>query len=296
MTKSLDGKVAVLTGASRNIGKAVAVELVSRGAKVVIGDILDKQGEETVQELNNSAGSKVAAYIHTDVTKYDDNVALFKLAEKEFGGVDIAFLNAGIGTNANTMFMPLDDKLDERMLDINTTAVVKGTKVAMLHMAKRGGGAIVNTASVAGFLASPSVGIYAASKHGVVGWTRSCGIFKEVCNVRVNALCPYWVSTDLKTDLANKTNNDPFDTMVSSAPTTDMETVVEAVLRMIEDESLNSTTLLALPGNVIRAQEPIPPYPEILSEEYLSTVKKYQAESIAFYKQQLADALKRYGI
>lgn len=89
MTKSLDGKVAVLTGASRNIGKAVAVELVSRGAKVVIGDILDKQGEETVQELNNSAGSKVAAYIHTDVTKYDDNVALFKLAEKEFGGVDV---------------------------------------------------------------------------------------------------------------------------------------------------------------------------------------------------------------
>lgn len=89
MTKSLEGKVAVLTGASRNIGKAVAVELVSRGAKVVIGDILDKQGEETVQELNNSAGSKVAVYIHTDVTKYDDNTALFKLAEKEFGGVDV---------------------------------------------------------------------------------------------------------------------------------------------------------------------------------------------------------------
>ena len=113
MTKSLEGKVAVLTGASRNIGKAVAVELVSRGAKVVIGDILDKQGEETVQELNTryayfpdfcqcdmltlffvsySAGSKVAAYIHTDVTKYDDNVALFKLAETEFGGVDVCVL------------------------------------------------------------------------------------------------------------------------------------------------------------------------------------------------------------
>lgn len=101
------------------------------------------------------AGEKVAAFIHADVTKYSDNVALFRVAESEFGGVDFALLNAGIGAGANSMFTPLDDALEERMININTTAVIKGTKVALLHMAKRGGGAIVHLASVAGFFSSP---------------------------------------------------------------------------------------------------------------------------------------------
>lgn len=115
-------------------------------------------------------------YLHVDVTKYDANIALFRLAEKEFGGVDIAFLNAGIGSNANAMFLPLDgkciffhptlhgltkhdfvDETDDRMLSVNTMGVIKGTKVAMLHMAKRGGGVIINTASMAGMVCLPYV-------------------------------------------------------------------------------------------------------------------------------------------
>lgn len=87
---NLKGKVAVLTGASRGIGKAIADALIANGANVVIGDILVKEGEEVVAAYNAKAGTKVAAFIHTDVTKYSDNQALFKLADAEFGGVDVS--------------------------------------------------------------------------------------------------------------------------------------------------------------------------------------------------------------
>lgn len=82
--------VAVVTGASRGIGKAVSKALVEQGARVVIGDILDKEGLQTVQELNNSRNDKVAAFIHTDVTIYKDVIALFRFAESVFGGVDVS--------------------------------------------------------------------------------------------------------------------------------------------------------------------------------------------------------------
>ncbi|KAI9270599.1 hypothetical protein BDA99DRAFT_569911 [Phascolomyces articulosus] len=296
MTKTLEGKVAVLTGAARNIGKHVAIELVNRGAKVVIGDVLDAQGEATVKELNELAGEKVAAYIHTDVTTYQANKAMFAFAETEFGGVDIAFLNAGIGTNANTMFLPLDDAMDDRMLDINTTAVVKGGKVAMLYLAKRGGGVIVNTASVAGFLAGPTMSIYNASKHGVIGWTRSNDIYKHVCNVRMNAVCPTWVDTELAVDLAENDDGNPFTEIFAKMPRVKAETVVEAVLTLIEDESRNGEALLALPGGVIRPQEPISRFPELVSEEFLNIATQKAPDTVAYYKRKLEEARKREGI
>ncbi|KAG2228314.1 hypothetical protein INT45_011106 [Circinella minor] len=296
MVKSLEGKVAVLTGASRNLGKAVAVELVKRGAKVVIGDILDAQGEATVKELNELAGEKVAAYIHTDVTTYEANKALFALAESEFGGVDIAFLNAGIGTNANTMFLPFNDAIDDRMLDVNTTAVIKGGKVAMLHLAKRGGGVIVNTASVAGLITNPTMSIYNASKFGVVGWTRSNEIYKHVCNVRMNAVCPTWVDTELAEDLAGKDDYNPFTEMFTKMPRATVETVVKAVLMLIEDETRNGQTLLALPGDIIRPQEPLTRYPEVVNDEFLEIARQMAPDTIAYYKRKLEEARKREDI
>ncbi|KAJ8659104.1 hypothetical protein O0I10_005143 [Lichtheimia ornata] len=295
MTKSLDGKVAVLTGASRTIGKAVAVELVRLGAKVVIGDVLDAQGEETVRELNDAAGSKVAVYLHVDVTKYDANIALFRLAEKEFGGVDIAFLNAGIGSNANAMFLPLDDETDDRMLNVNTMGVIKGTKVAMLHMAKRGGGVIINTASMAGMVCLPSMSIYNASKHGVVGWTRSCGIYKDVCNVRVNAICPTWIQTELAEDLANKKNNDPCQIINESSPFATKEDVVKAFMTLVEDEERTGQTLMVLSNHVIEPAEP-PTFGALKKNASQEVRQQYLQEAIVSYKKQLAEARERYGI
>ncbi|KAG2220724.1 hypothetical protein INT45_007336 [Circinella minor] len=193
------GKVAVVTGGSRGLGKAVAKALVERGSKVVIGDVLDEAGQETVNELNNQAGGsvKAAVYIHTDVSLYKDAIALFKLAESEFGGVDLAFLNAGVINKPDYIFTPLDDEAEKLLPDVNISGVVKCTRVALLAMAKRGGGVITITASTAGFVGPFAQSIYNATKHAVVGWTRSLGMLKDICNVRVNAVCPNWIGKSI---------------------------------------------------------------------------------------------------
>ncbi|ORY96500.1 hypothetical protein BCR43DRAFT_563794 [Syncephalastrum racemosum] len=295
-THTLSGKVAVITGGARGIGKIVTAALVANGAQVVIGDLLVKEGEATVRELNESAGATVAAFLRTDVTKYNDNIALFKLAEKEFGGVDIAFLNAGVASHANTIFEPMDDDIEERIMDINTTAVIKGTKVATLHMAKRGGGVIISTASVSSFAVVPPLSAYNASKFGVMGWTRSFEILPEVCNVRVNSICPFWVETDMVDVIANRERVDPYEKVIQAAPRVQSQTIVDAVLTLITEEHRNCEAMLCLPNGVYRLQEKVPDYPELSTEKYDAAYAKYaKEEGIQFYKEQLEQAMKRYG-
>ncbi|CEP19296.1 hypothetical protein [Parasitella parasitica] len=291
---SLKGKVAVLTGASRGIGKAIADALVKHGAYVVIGDILVAEGEQLVADYNANAGSKVAAFIRTDVTKYSDNQALFKLADAEFGGVDYALLNAGIGSNANSMFTEMDDELEERMIDINTTAVIKGTKVALLHMAKRGGGSIVHLASVAGFFSSPSLASYNASKHGVIGYTRSFQLMPRICNVRVNAICPYWVETDLISSVKQTgKEDDPYYNIIKNSPRTKVKTVVDGFLTLILDEARNTQTLMALPEG-LEIMEPLVPLASFGNEKTAQLQEEYLKNAVQTAKAQLAAAMERY--
>ncbi|KAI8140759.1 3-oxoacyl-reductase [Fennellomyces sp. T-0311] len=239
--KDLSGKVAVITGGSSGIGRATAVALAERGVKVVIGDISVEEGEAAVQEINAKAGGNVAAFKKTDVTKYQDNIQLFQLAEKEFGGVDIAYLNAGSGRGWDSVFGEMDDETEERVFMINTLGVVKGTKVAMLHMAKRGGGVIINTSSTGGFHSTISAAAYSASKHAVIGWTRGFDDLPKICNVRVNAVCPGYVDTTKFMSSAFRENEviPPLLTLNPITPTVDVQTVVKAVLTFIEDETLN---------------------------------------------------------
>ncbi|KAI9490650.1 hypothetical protein BDB00DRAFT_875112 [Zychaea mexicana] len=291
------GKVAVITGGSRGIGRAVAEALVSRGCKVVIGDVLDQVGQETVNELNTrAAGVKAAAYIHTDVTVYKDVLALFKFAESEFGGVDIAFLNAGVINKPDYMFSPLDDEAEKLLPEVNISGVVKCTRVAMLAMAKRGGGVITVTASCAGFLGPFAQSIYNATKHAVVGWTRSLGMLKDICNVRVNAVCPHWVETDMRHKITKKGEVvvDPYPAFVQQSPTVKIDTVVSGVLSLMEDESRNTETLLTLPPNILRVQEPIQPFPEQSNPAYDQLAEQYEKDALVYYKSLLGPALKKY--
>ncbi|KAI8344791.1 hypothetical protein BC941DRAFT_465000 [Chlamydoabsidia padenii] len=290
---TLQGKTAVLTGASRGIGKAVADALYERGANVVIGDLLDKEGQALVDDYNNRDDKKRAAYIHSDATKYSDITALFQLAEKEFGGVDIAILNAGIISHTNNLFTPFDDASDEKMMDVNATSVIKGTKVAVLHMARRGGGVIVSTASMAGLYSSAlELGPYTASKHAVVGYTRSFDLLPAVCNVRLNCVCPYWVETDLLTYLKEGDTPNPFDTLVSQSPRTKVQTVVDAFITLIEDDSRVGQTLLALPTGVKLHDRP-PRNEDIVMDG--AHIQDYIKTTVAKMKEQLDDALKRYN-
>ncbi|CAO3649984.1 unnamed protein product [Cunninghamella blakesleeana] len=293
MTSSLQGKVAVITGASRGIGKAVADALFEKGVNIVIGDVLDGDGQAVVAEYNKNG--KRAAYHHCDVTKYKDNIALFQLAEKEFGGVDIAILNAGIANNSNNIFGPLDDERDEKMIDINVTSVIKGTKVATLHLARRGGGVIINTASCAGiFPGTVALAPYIASKHAVVGYTRSFDHLPHICNIRVNCVCPYWVQTNLLDGLQRTepdVNKDPFETLVAHSNRTTIDTVVEAFLTLIEDESRIGQTLLALPEGI-----KVHDRPESYDSLKVDPVHLQEYAKAAFpdFKDQLAKALQRY--
>ncbi|KAG2207088.1 hypothetical protein INT46_010488 [Mucor plumbeus] len=296
LLSNIKGKVAVLTGASRGIGKAVADAIIANGGKVVIGDLLEKEGQAVVSEYNKRAGEKVAVFIRTDVTKYDDNKNLFQLAEREFSGVDYALLNAGIGYNANSMFSPLNDEMEEKILNVNTIGVIKGTKVALLHMAKRGGGSIVHIASAAGFFSSPGFASYNASKHGVIGYTRSFQLMPYICNVRVNALCPYWVETDLLPGLnASEENEEPFYNVIKHSPRVPMETVVEGVLTLLIDKTRNTETLLATPKGIITME--IPQQPDSFhTKQSNAAFKKYIKEVIPVSKAQLATALRRYEL
>ncbi|KAI9488619.1 hypothetical protein BDB00DRAFT_877198 [Zychaea mexicana] len=308
----LNGKVAVVTGGSRGIGKATATEFVKRGVKVVIGDVLDTEGEATVRELNeSSAGERVAVYKHANVAVYQDNIDLFQAAEDAFGAVDIAILNAGVGKDCNVIFGPLDDKRDDHLFQVdvfggplsrNTSLDVQifdthgfpsRTKVAVLHMAKHGkGGCIVATASTCSFQTPPAMGTYNAAKHAVAGWVRTLDWMPQVCGVRVNAVCPAWVDTDLLTDFG-KRGVEPYWEVADALPRAKMETVVEGFLRLIQDDSKSGSTLLVLPKGLEECPRP-PVFESSVNDATNRALDKYQYTMVDRYKQELKEALERY--
>ncbi|GAB5589155.1 hypothetical protein Unana1_04055 [Umbelopsis nana] len=228
-TGNLKNKVAVVTGGAKGIGRAVVTALVERGATVVVGDLLDKEGQALVDDLNSKFGNKVAVFVHTDVTSWADNKKIFAVAEERFGGVDnLQFVfHTNIAWGFNTLLAPLGES---KILQVNLDGVIKGNKVAILHLAKRGGGVIMNTASVAGFLCSSLLPYYTASKHAVVGWTRSLDAMKDVANVRVNA--------DILSGMVA-----PGTEFLGKCPKVPMATVVDAFMSAIEDDSRHESCI-----------------------------------------------------
>ncbi|ORX57463.1 NAD(P)-binding protein [Hesseltinella vesiculosa] len=289
----MKNKVAVITGGAKGIGFAVASALVERGVKVVIGDVLREQGQAAVKALNEKAGSQVALFEFCDVRFYADNKKLFQTAEVHFGGVDIAILNAGIaGLAADTLNTPLDDEAERLIFDINTLGVVKGAKVAIMHMIKRGGGVIVNTASVAGIVGSPGLSSYSATKHAVIGFTRS---FEHLgaMGIRVNAVCPYWVETDI-IDLRDE-NGDPasIKEVLDASPKVPMKEVVETYLKFIRDDELSGEAYIVAPDG--HHEHPRADLPEsCISEEMLEAIAKQTPLSMQKTMDQLQGASKAY--
>lgn len=292
---SLIGKVAVITGGGGVIGKAVAQALVNKGAKVVVGDIQEKVAKDVADELNENAKANVASWLQADVTKYKDNIALFRHAEATFGGVDIAHLNAGTAVDSDTVFLPLDDEREERIFKINTLGVIKGTKVALLHMAARGGGVIVNTASLLGLDPMDTASAYNASKHAVVGWTRSLRLLPQICNVRVNTICPFATDTGLQEDIMNA--GMIINRFGKKIPHCSVDTVTQAVMQLIEDPTCSGQTLAVLPEGVIKNIEQqhvdLPPG-AINPEELNRLLEESIREAVDDYKIKLTDAFKRY--
>ncbi|KAF8975047.1 hypothetical protein BGZ46_009482 [Entomortierella lignicola] len=223
----IENKVAIITGASSGFGKALAERLVNKGAKVILGDIDQKDGSRLENELNYDKKDKVAFFVPCDVTKYDQIAGLFEAANKHFGGVDIIINNAGIAEN-KPLWLDTTGNW-KKVIDIDLSAVIEGTRLGVEALTKQGrGGVIINTASLAGLYPQVRTPAYTAAKFGVVGLTRA---FKEFPDnsIRVNAVAPSFAPTKII---------EPIKETIAKNPLVTVEMVVDAFLILIEDDSL----------------------------------------------------------
>jgi NAD(P)-dependent dehydrogenase (short-subunit alcohol dehydrogenase family) len=192
MSAELSGKVAVITGGANGIGRATAELFVAEGAKVVIADTDTARGAELAERLGANA-----RFLKTDVSREADIQAAVDLAVDEFGGLHIMFNNAGI--NDTDVGALLDNKFENfrQVIDVNLYGVMIGTQRAARHMAKHGGGSIINTSSIGGIRAGFGFLAYRAAKAGVAQFTKSAAVELGGCLVRVNCICPGNIPTDM---------------------------------------------------------------------------------------------------
>ena len=188
------GKVALVTGGTSGIGRAAAVAYAKEGARVVVAGRRAAEGEETVRLVR--AQGRETLFVPTDVSQDTQVKNLIGRTREQFGRLDFAFNNAGV-EQAPTPFLEQPVETFDQVMDIN----VKGVWLSMRHeipaMLKSGGGAIVNTSSVAGVVAFPGTEIYAASKHAVIGLTKAAAVEFGKQGIRINAVLPAAIETDM---------------------------------------------------------------------------------------------------
>ncbi len=197
----LKNKVALVTGAATGIGRATAIALAKEGAKVMVTDINEKEGVETVNQIEKAGGQ--AKFLHLDVSKKEQVDAVVNEIFTTEGSLDLAVNNAGIGGSP----APLHETTFEnwnQMMDINLTGVFLCLQAEIKCMLQKGGGRIVNISSLAGLNGMPMGSPYSAAKHGVIGLTKSVAIEYGKYNIRVNAVCPGFVETPILESVPQK--------------------------------------------------------------------------------------------
>ncbi len=194
MTGLLTGKVGIVTGAGSGIGRATALLMAQEGAKVVVSDVADAHGAETVAMIEAAGGS--AAFVHADVALQKDAEAMVKFAVDTYGALHLAVNNAGIGGPAGlTGEYPVDGW--DKVIAINLTGVFLSMRAELPAMVVAGGGSVVNISSILGFVGFAQSCAYVAAKHGVIGLTQNAALEYATQGVRVNSVHPGFIDTPL---------------------------------------------------------------------------------------------------
>lgn len=194
MERHLEGKVTLVTGGAAGIGRASALRIAKEGSKVVVSDLDEKGGTETVKMIGDQGG--LATFVPADVSDCEQVEGLIKTAVDEYGQINCAFNNAGIeGKMASTPECPEDNW--DKTIAVNLKGTYLCMKYEIRHMLENGGGSIVNMSSVAGLVGFSELPAYSASKHGVLGLTKTAALEFAEKGVRINAVCPGVIQTKM---------------------------------------------------------------------------------------------------
>jgi NAD(P)-dependent dehydrogenase (short-subunit alcohol dehydrogenase family) len=247
MQNSYTNKIVLVTGGTSGIGKTTAIAFADAGARVVLTGRREKEGLEVVAEIKKTGGT--AAYIRTDVAKEADVVKAVDFVLSTHGRLDVAFNNAGV-----EIVGPLDQVTEEqyrRTFDINVWGVLNAMKHEVAAMLKSGGGSIVNVSSIAGHIGLAQASIYVATKHAVEGLTKAIAVEFAKQGIRVNAVAPGAIDTEMVDRFAGK-EGDVRKWLISQHPVGRLGTAEEiaaAVLYLTSDAAKFTTgTILAVDG------------------------------------------------
>jgi len=192
--KTLESKVAIVTGGGSGIGKSICILYAAEGAKVIVSDINEQGGNETVREIKDKGGE--AIFFKTDTSKPEDNKNVVDMAISKYGALHIAVNNAGIGGPLGpTGEYPVDGW--DKVISINLSGVFYGMRYQIPAMLQAGGGTIVNMASILGQVGTPNSPAYVAAKHGIVGLTKTAALEYSSKNIRINSIGPGYIITPL---------------------------------------------------------------------------------------------------
>ena len=229
-----NGKVAIISGGASGIGFATARLLSEHGARVVLADLQADLGAKAVKEIEASGGE--ARFLRTDVTSLDEVQALLDFASREFGRVDIVHNNAGVSERGD--FLSMAPGQWQRTVAVNLQAVIGATQLEVQRMRKQGGGGvIVNTASMGGLVPMPTNPVYAATKAGVIHFSRSLAYLADE-GIRVNAVCPSFTDTPMVRQGEPAAIDAAFSAMTAEVGgILKPEQIAEGVLQLVRDDS-----------------------------------------------------------